>query len=119
MGYPSYDLTLNRLRQNNVDRCARWHPGGPNDWSMSDWAVAAAGECGEACNIVKKLNRERDKLTGNKETKQELEANLAAEIADTVIYLDLLAARAGIDLAAAIIAKFNLVSEREGFPERL
>ena len=77
------------------------------------------GEAGEALNVVKKLNRERDGLTGNTIHGSELKAALANEIADTLIYLDLLAARGGIDLAAAVVSKFNAVSEREGFPERL
>jgi NTP pyrophosphatase (non-canonical NTP hydrolase) len=44
---------------------------------------------------------------------------LAAEIADTFIYLDLLATYYGIDLEQAVIDKFNEVSEREGFPEMI
>lgn len=115
-------LTFERLRAANLRRCARWHPGGIGDWSLSDWAVAMAGEAGEAgeaCNVVKKLNRERDGITGNAKGEGDLREDLAAEIADTLIYLDLLAARAGIDLAAAVIDKFNAVSERNGYPDRL
>ena len=48
-----------------------------------------------------------------------MEDQLTDEIADTALYLDLLAARAGIDLGAAIVRKFNRVSEKHGFPERL
>ena len=40
-----------------------------------------------------------------------------ASAADCVA--DLEAAKYGIDLSAAVIAKFNAVSEREGFPEKL
>lgn len=78
-----------------------------------------AGEAGEACNIVKKLNRERDGIIGNTKSVDALRADLADEIADTLIYLDLLAAREGIDLAEAVITKFNTVSEKYKFPERL
>ena len=35
------------------------------------------------------------------------------------MYADLLAYQAGIDLEQAIRAKFNRVSEAQGFPERL
>lgn len=112
-------LTFAELRAVNVSRAGRWHPGGIGDWSLSDWAVAMAGEVGEVCNVVKKLNRERDGLVGNTVAEDELRSALAAELADTLIYLDLLAARAGIDLAAAVVAKFNKVSEKNGFPERL
>lgn len=112
-------LSFGELRRANVSRCARWHPEGLNSWSLSDWAVAAAGEMGEACDLIKKLNRVRDGLVGNRADEAELRAALGKEIADTVIYLDLLAERAGIDLSAVIRAKFNEVSARNGFPERL
>lgn len=112
-------LTFDELRRVNLARCRRWHPGGVADWSLSDWAVAMAGEAGEACNVVKKLNRERDAIGGNKDADGDLRGALAAEIADTLLYLDLLAARAGINLDAAVADKFNAVSVRMGFPERL
>jgi NTP pyrophosphatase (non-canonical NTP hydrolase) len=112
-------LTFDLLRAANLARCGRWHPGGVNDWSLSDWTVAMMGEAGEAANVVKKLNRERDEIGGNVDTADELRAKLAHELADTLIYLDLLAAHEGIDLAQAVADKFNIVSERMGFPERL
>lgn len=114
------NLTFMELRQANLLRCARWHPnGGVNAWSLSDWAVATAGELGEAMNVIKKLNRERDNLTSNTLTVSELEAALAHELADTQIYLDLLAARAGVALGQATRIKFNQKSIEVGFPERL
>lgn len=112
-------LTFQALRQANVTRCRRWHSGGVRDWSLSDWACAMAGEAGEACNVVKKMNRERDGITGNNKPLDDLRRDLAAELADVVIYLDLLAAAEGIDLGAAVIEKFNAVSDRQGYPERL
>jgi NTP pyrophosphatase (non-canonical NTP hydrolase) len=78
-----------------------------------------AGEAGELCNVVKKLNRERDGLPGNRLTADELRAELRKEIADVYLYLDLLAQREGIDMAEAIREKFNEVSEKNGFPDRL
>jgi NTP pyrophosphatase (non-canonical NTP hydrolase) len=113
------NLSFERLRVLGLSRCSRWHPGGVTDWSLSDWGVAAGGEMGEALNVIKKMNRDRDQIVGNTQTDAELRTSLAEEIADTVIYLDLLAARAGIDLAKAITAKFNKVSKKNGFPERL
>lgn len=114
-------LDLETLRAVNLTRCRRWHTThGVNEWSLSDWGIAAAGEMGEALNVVKKLNRERDGMVGNKpEEVPLLEMMLANEIADTIIYLDLLAARAGIDLSLAIINKYNATSLRNNFPERL
>src|SRR5688572_30875047 len=38
-----------------------------DSWSPSDWVLAFIGEFGEACNAMKKLNRFRDKVRGNKE----------------------------------------------------
>jgi NTP pyrophosphatase (non-canonical NTP hydrolase) len=77
--------------------------------------TAVAGEVGEAANIVKKLNRVRDGIPGNKETEAELRAGLADEIADAVIYLDLLAQAAGFDLETIRDAKFDKTSAKIGY----
>lgn len=114
-------LTFAELAAANASRCAIWHPGGLDEWSVADWAVAMAGEAGEVCNAVKKLRRvEGDTVGANGPTTREaaIEA-IAQEIADTAIYLDLLAQRIGIRLEDCVVAKFNKVSEREGFPHRL
>ena len=113
------DLSFAALRSVNLARCARWHPRGLSEWSLSDWGVATAGEMGEALNVVKKLNRERDGIAGNTATTADLLADLADELADVAIYLDIMAASEGIDLAAAIARKFNRTSVKVGFPERL
>lgn len=118
-------LTLAAVTRVSVERSTRWHPGGLTDWSIADWAVAMAGEAGEACNAVKKLKRVEEGIANLNESDRTLatrEAAIAAigdELADTLLYLVLLAARCGIDLDAAVAAKFNATSERYGFPERL
>lgn len=117
-------LSFDDLRDANVARASRWHPGFPGDasWTGADWSNAMCGEAGEAANVVKKLRRHECGLAGSGLTVQpsgELVAHLAMELADTVTYVDLLAAKYGIDLGDAIIAKFNIVSERQNFPERL
>ena len=85
-------------------------------WSLSDWFTATMGELGEAANVAKKLNRVRDGIPGNGDTTpEELQRQLADEIADTFIYLDLVAQSAGIDLESAIISKFNRTSEKIGY----
>lgn len=114
-------LTFRNLRAANVERCKRWHPDFPDDaWTLADWSNAAAGEMGEAANIVKKIRRVQLGLPGSLDPDvSELLGRLADEIADTMIYLDLLAASVDIDLEDAVRRKFNAVSERESFPDRL
>lgn len=86
-------LTFAQLREANVGRQG---PDGWNQslesWSFTDWLTATAGEIGEACNVVKKLNRVRDGLPGNTRSSGELLLDLALELADAVLYLDLLCA---------------------------
>jgi hypothetical protein len=105
----------------NRQRCERWHPNFPNDgWTGSDWSNAMAGEAGEACNKVKKLRRlDFDITQAAGDTRQQLLADLATEIGDTFLYLDLLAQFYGLDLLTCVVDTFNRVSVREGFPERL
>lgn len=127
-------LDFGDLRVQNVSRKLRWH--GETDefrafpmptaahrgtWSGADWSNAMAGECGEACNIVKKLRRHETHI-GTQYNTPEVEAllpALAEELADVVTYADLLADKYGIDLGRAVREKFNRVSEAQGFPERL
>lgn len=109
-------LTFDRLRQANVTRCnAVYHH--LQTWSPTDWATAMAGECGEACNVVKKIRRlddGADKPYNAGADRGELTRLLRKELADLVIYADLLAARLGIDLGDAVVEKFNEVSEKVG-----
>lgn len=114
-------LDLLELRLANEARCNRWHngPDGINEWSLSDWFTATMGELGEAANVAKKLNRERDGMVGNVASEAELRAQLAEELADVLIYLDILAASEKIDLAAEVVRKFNTTSVKNGFPEKL
>lgn len=100
----------------NKMRCE--HPTGfnhrINSWSLSDWLTATMGELGEAAYIAKKLNRVRDGVPGNKETEQELRAAFNKEVADTLIYLDLLAQSQGFSLDEAVREKFNETSKKMG-----
>jgi len=114
---------LEYLRSVNLSRAERWHPGFPYDeeWTIADWANAMQGEAGEAGNIVKKIRRVDTNLTGrpSENDREQLVLKLAMEIADTIIYCDLLAAKEGIDLWPVIVDKFNRASEEYGWPERL
>lgn len=112
------DLSFNELRRANVKRCGEsFHP--LDSWSPTDWATALAGECGEACNFVKKLRRLGDNLPQDTLSKSEIITNIACELADTIIYADLLAARLSISLETAVKAKFNIVSDRVNSDIRL
>lgn len=114
-------MTFHEFSDFNRHRCESAdgfnHP--LDGWSLSDWMTAVAGELGEAANIAKKLNRVRDGIPGNAETPEQLRAALADEIADTFIYLDLLAQSQGIDLEAAVIGKFDRTSVKIGFGDFL
>ena len=111
---PSFSYIADALRR----RCE--HPKGFNHpldgWSTSDWFTAVMGELGEAANVAKKLNRARDGIPGNRETPAELQEKLAEELADAYQYLELLAQSCGINLAAAVMAKFNKTSRENGLP---
>jgi NTP pyrophosphatase (non-canonical NTP hydrolase) len=65
------------------------------------------GELGEYANVRKKF--ERGELSWDEYIKAAHE-----ELADTLIYLDILAFHAGVDLSEATIEKFNSVSDRIG-----
>ena len=115
-------LTFKKLSEINLQRCLRWHPNGLEEWTVSDWFTATVGELGEAGNLIKKLNRIRDNLVGNQGDFKQTDVvvtKIGEEIADTVIYLDLLAQRLNIDLEEVVRMKFNEVSKRNNFPERL
>ncbi len=103
MDDPRPGLSFEQLRQTNVPRCEQvFHK--LTDWSPTDWSNAMAGEAGETCNLTKKLRRGEVIAT----------ERIAMELADVVIYADLLAARMGIDLGEAVRVKFNQVSEKRG-----
>jgi hypothetical protein len=104
-------LTFNELREANVGRTnSDAYPGFTLDsWSPTDWACAAAGDVGKVCDLIKKLRRGEPVTTDV----------IADGLADAVTYLDLLAARLGIDLGEAVREKFNIVSERVHSAERL
>ncbi len=116
-------MTFAELRAANVARLphfknARGEPahirpdGG--DWSLGEWMCAVAGELGEAANLIKKIKRGDLSLDDPATHKA-----LADEFADVLIYLDILAFRAGVDLSHAVIEKWNETSERIGYAERL
>lgn len=109
---------LDRLRKLNLERVPYFgHT--LNSWSPLEWAGAMAGEVGEACNIAKKMRRLKDGCSVNTPEQTVLVDNLAEELADIIIYADILAASLNISLEDAIRSKFNKVSARVEFKELL
>ena len=113
-------LQFAELREVNVSRCRRWHPSGSTPWSAADWSNALCGEVGELANVIKKIRRhETGARNEGDPSVEELRKMAEAELADVVIYADLLADFLGVDLGQAIQEKFNKTSAKYGFPERL
>jgi len=106
-------LTFEDLRTANVQRDKEWNP--DDRLGALFWSTELAGELGEACNKVKKLERERLGLPGKRTTWLEL----AAELGDVQICLDLLAMHYSIDLAEAARKAFNDKSVEMKFFTRL
>ena len=117
------NLLFNELRTANLQRCEQtFHS--IEDWSPTDWATAFAGEAGEACNYVKKLGRLQNPETIKKRTFENTDEaylvhEIGKELADTVIYADLLATRLGLNLGEYVKLKFNEVSDRHKSETRL
>lgn len=136
-------LTFEEVSETNAKRCARWHPGFPDDetWGIGDWSNAMCGEVGElaeetlellafvtkaagaVANDVKKLRRieggHRPNPLKPEQDLEWLQEHVADEAADVFLYLDLLCTKLGLNLPGAIVRKFNEVSVRQGFAERL
>lgn len=140
-------ITLEHIIERSRARADKWHGGdmvSDTGWNLADWSNAMEGESGElmevmaqviefamagiqlgahggaAANLVKKLRRKDESLSGAADPEvHELKIMLGEELADVLLYLVLVAEKAGIDLPEAVIAKYNAVSEREGFPHRL
>jgi NTP pyrophosphatase (non-canonical NTP hydrolase) len=84
-------------------------------WSASDWLTATVGELGEAANVIKKLNRIRDGIRGNKENEYELRAKLKKELGDVGVYLDLMCQAHGWTMEECMVEVFNSKSIEIGY----
>lgn len=109
-------LTFAQLRDANTRRVgtfrnargdlAHRHPQA-RDWTPAQWLQATVGELGEYANVRKKFER------GDLDVEVFMR-EAADELADTLIYLDLLAFNLGIDLGEAVRRKFNRKSREIG-----
>ena len=106
MGYMTDGLTFNMLRDANRRRQQEW-PG--NDKAdVAFRALEVAGEAGEVCEKVKKFLRAERGIKGSTATREDI----ASEMGDLLVSLDLLADELGIDLGDAARRKFNETSAK-------
>lgn len=93
------NLTFKELKEANTKRNITLF--GPDKWIPEQYGNAIAGEVGELCNKIKKLAQ------GREISQEEIEE----EIADIVIYADLIATKFNTTLEKCIVEKFNKKSE--------
>lgn len=102
------------LRGANLNRQKEWDKHAQIDASYRGCELA--GEVGEACNLIKKLERERLGIPGTRATV----AELANELGDVVIAADLVAMMYCIELlGSAVPDKFNITSTKMQLLTRL
>lgn len=120
----SDSLTFDRFQIVSEQRSKQVFPG-CKKWSVSDWAVALAGEAGEVCDAVKKLRRfevaeppssdlDALNLADRRVAHGQLVAKIGDEIGDVVAYCSLLASVFGLNFEHIVRDRFNDVSERAG-----
>lgn len=105
-----FTMSVEQFHAMNVRRCEegfgqKFSADYPEGWAAADWITAVVGELGELANLLKKRRR------GEQISDQSIED----EWADTFTYLDLLAEALGIDPMAAVLRKFDEVSDRIGW----
>jgi len=105
---PNLSLSLGALQRAHVERQEEWCPDQKPDLSFRGNELG--GECGEAQNVIKKLERERHGWRGSRDTVE----HLAEELADVIHCAVLVAITAGIEIEPAVVAKFNSTSEKNG-----
>lgn len=106
-------MDLQELRAANEKRHVEWAKG--VEIPLSFRGLELAGEAGEACNELKKLERTRLDMVGGKTGVEDLQE----ELADVLVCVDLIAMDLGIDLSKALQEKFNKTSEKYGLQTRL
>lgn len=106
-------MKFSDLRQANITRQKEW-PG--NDQAdIAFRGLEVAGEFGEVAEALKKYLRSQRGIKGSTASLDDV----AQEMADSIIALDLLADLMGIDLGKAVAEKFNKTSEKYGLATRL
>jgi NTP pyrophosphatase (non-canonical NTP hydrolase) len=108
-----FDVSFSKLRLANKERQQERDPS--DQITLCYRGNELAGEVGEACNVIKKIERERLGIRGSRVSIEQL----AEELADVVICADLIAMSEGIDLDLAIRQKFNATSTKYGLKTKI
>jgi len=93
-----------------------------DEWSATDWACAMGGEAGEVLNQVNKLRRlcdGPDKPYNAGIVRSEVIRAIGRELADVVIYADLLASRLRLCLGDCVAETFNATSKAINSSKRI
>ncbi len=118
MGYMTDGLTFNVLREANAQRVGKFTGNkgqlahakkDGSDWTPAQWLQAMIGELGEYANVRKKYER-------GDISEEEFKALAGYELADVMIYFDLLCTNMKINLGEMVVDKFNLKSREKKLP---
>lgn len=112
-------ISLNYFRSVNIMRAVELFKTWKNV-PVTYWTTALAGEVGELCNMIKKLERVRlgGIDAGSTYTAADITPEMIREeIGGIFIYLDLLAALFDVDLGEAAVKTFNDKSAQFDAPQ--
>lgn len=106
-------LSFEMLREANIARQLEWP--GNEKCDLAFRAIEFSEEAGEVAGAIKKYLRGQRGIAGSKMTI----GDIADEMGDVLVSLDLVAGMLGINLAKAAANKFNATSEKVGLQTRL
>lgn len=106
---------LDILREQNDDRTLARSGDNAQTVGLLFWGIEFAGEAGELCNKIKKLERAKLGWKGSTTTLEET----MHEMGDVLICLDHIASALGVSLYEYAKMAFNSKSEEMGFPQLL
>lgn len=108
---------LAELRKKNIERQAAWPGAEEVEGDLAFRGLELAGETGELCNVLKKIERIRRGVAGTKpEELPGLLAHVKEELGDAVICIDLIAMELDISLEEAVPEKFDKTSVKYDIP---
>jgi NTP pyrophosphatase (non-canonical NTP hydrolase) len=109
----AYFVSFRKLRTACLARWREWMGADPSEVTLIFTTNELAGECGEACNVAKKIERARLGVVGGI-SGQAAREKLAEELADVVICAQNVALMCRIDLSESLVEKFNKTSVEKG-----